>query len=186
MIDPVTGIDDGDETPETAPAPDYQASLETARSNGYDWASIWNWIAQGTTTAADYGYTQGEIDTHLGFKDPSAFEDRARTSWTAHMAADPKAIDDLAKPEPKIDLTANPGLAGDYAQALLAGEVKGPQDFAERYAAQAIDAAHSAHGLDDADIDARLAAGWASATGLAAALPTREDLADATVAVGGD
>src|SRR5712691_882723 len=167
MIDPVTGIDDGDETPETAPAPDYQASLETARSNGYDWASIWNWIAQGTTTAADYGYTQGEIDTHLGLKDPSDFEERAKNSWANHMAADPKELDNLAGVEPKIDLTANPGLADDYAKALLAGEVKGPQDFAERYAAQAVGAAHDIHGRDDAGADARLAAGWASATGLA-------------------
>ncbi len=160
---------------------DYQSSLEAARSSGYSWNDIWSHLTGATAAAAQVGYTQPEIDQHLGFKDPAGFEAGAKASWATTMASDPAVLDDMAAG--KVDLTANPAVRSEYVDALKAGEVKGPLDFSERYGAAAVGAAHDVHGLDDADGDAHLAAASAAAAGLATALPTREDLADATVAL---
>jgi hypothetical protein len=180
MSDLVDPIDPGG-------APDYQSSLETARSAGYSWPEIQNHVAQGTLAAADVGYTQDEIDAHLGFAPPDRFELRARDSWAAQMAAEPTVLDALAPPNPSLDLSLNPNHRRAYADALLAGEVRSPRDFSLRYAAAALAAAHDVHELDASDPDAvaaRQRAAGLAADGLAPFLPDREDLTDATLSVG--
>src|SRR6202022_144886 len=127
--------------------PDYQSSLEAARSSGYSWSDIWSHLTGATAAADAAGYTQPEIDKHLGFQPPEAFEARALASWATTHAADPGVLDDMAAG--KVDLTGNPAMRTEYVDALKAGEVKGPVDFSERYAAAAVGAAHDVHNLDD-------------------------------------
>jgi hypothetical protein len=173
---------------EPPPAANYQGAIEDARGAGYQWSEIRGHIAQGTAAAADAGYNDAEIDAHLGFADPAGFERDARNGWAKQMAQNPELLTGLTAPEPKIDLSLSPDMASDYTRALLNGEVKGPQDFARRYAAAALNAAHELHGADATDPDvmaARRDAATEAATELAAGLPSREDLADATVALGG-
>src|SRR5579859_4151672 len=169
---------------ENLPQPDYQSSLETARSSGFSWSDIWNHLTSSTAAADQAGYTQDDIDQHLGFQPPDAFEARSLASWATTQAADPTTLDDMEAG--KVDLAANPAMRQEYIDALKAGEVKGPLDFAQRYAAAAVGAAHDVHGLDDEAGDAHLAAASAAAAGLAPSLPTREALADATVALDPD
>src|SRR5713226_8694802 len=95
-------------------ADDYQSSLEDARSAGHSWGDIWNWVAQGTAEADRQGYTQAEIDEHLGFKDPEGFEDSAKASWGKAMADNPKIVEGLASTDPKLDVYDNVDLRSDY------------------------------------------------------------------------
>jgi hypothetical protein len=173
MADPTTSSDEE--------LGDYQSLLERARSAGFSWGEIGNHVASSTAAAADAGYTQPEIDQHLGFVDPAGFESSAKASWATAMADDPALIDGLA--DGKINLAENPNVTAEYVKALQEGSVRGPLDFAERYGAAAVGAAHDVHGLDDEDGDKHLAAASAAAQGLAGNLPTREDLADATLAI---
>lgn len=166
----------------------YQDSLEDARTAGYPWSEIRGHIAQGTAAAADVGYNDAEIDAHLGFAEPAGFERDARNGWAKQMAQNPELLTGLTDPDPKVDLSLSSDMAADYTQALLDGEVKGPQDFARRYAAAALNAAHELHGADGSEPEvmaARRGAATVAAAELAAKLPSREDLADATVALGG-
>lgn len=166
----------------------YQDGLERAREYGYQWAAIQDHFAQSTLAALDYGYTAEEIDRHLGFNDPSDFEDRTRESWARQFARDPELLTGLSAPDPKLDLTMNPDVRRDYVDALLGDNVKGPQDFALRYGAAALNAAHELHGVDASDPGAmRLRRQVvANAAGeMIARLPRREDLADATVSLAG-
>src|SRR5690242_13065874 len=146
---------------------DYQGSLELARAAGYSWGDIHNHINRATAEADGEGYTQDEIDAHLGFQSPADFEARAIASWAPTMADDPTIVDGLEAGAPKLDLGANTNLRSEYVDALKAGEVRGPLDFAERYGAAAVGAAHDVHGLDDAAGDAHLAAASFAAAGLA-------------------
>src|ERR1700676_2524396 len=123
--------------------PDYQASLEAARSSGYSWSDIANHLFSATTAADQAGYTQSEIDKHLGFVDPAGFEAGAKASWATAMASDPAVLDNMAAG--KVDLTANPNVRSEYVDALKAGEVKGPLDFSERYGAAAVGAVNDVH-----------------------------------------
>src|ERR1700680_5138820 len=88
--------------------PDYQASLEKARGSGWDWGSIWAHITGATSAAADAGYTQPEIDQHLGFTDPAPFENAAKGSWASAMATDPGLVTDMANGN--VNLAANPNV----------------------------------------------------------------------------
>ncbi len=167
--------------PEPDEQPDYQSSLEKARGAGFQWSDIWSHLFSSTAEADKAGYTQPEIDQHLGFADPAGAEARMKASWATTIASDPAVLDDMA--DGKVDLATNPDMRTAYTEALKNGEVKGPQDFAERYGASAVAAAHEVHGLDDQDGSTHLAAASAAAGELAPTLPTREDLADATVAL---
>ncbi len=172
---------------DTFPVPDYQGSLEESRAAGYSWPEIQNHVSAGTLAAADAGYSQGEIDQHLGFADPTLFSMKAEHSWAAQMAADPKVLDGIAASEPSLDLSDNPEHRRAYADALLNGEVKGPRDFALRYAGAALTAAHDMHDLDAGDPDAvraRQDVGGQAANALTPYLPNREDLVDATLSLG--
>src|SRR5690242_12835028 len=54
----------------------YQADRETeARLAGYDWGEINAHVAQSTQVAHEAGYSQPEIDRHLGFTDPQVTSD---------------------------------------------------------------------------------------------------------------
>jgi len=200
-VDPLAGRTFGEEVPlpasntsgEEVSIPGYRPSgfqdgLENARQYGYAWSAIHDHLAQSTLAAMDYGYSENEIDRHLGFNDPSDFEGRTRDSWAKQFASDPDLLTELSAPGPKLDLTMNPSLRQDYADALLKGDVKGPRDFAERYAAAALNAAHELHGLDASDNEVltnRRAMAAEQARRLALMLPNREDLADGAVALSG-
>src|SRR5229473_3073257 len=151
----MAGPDDPSLTLETGDD-DYQTKLETARTAGWSWGDIFGHIGAATLTAANAGYSQREIDDHLGFADPAGFEYRAASSWAQWRAANPD--------KPPV-ASENPATRSDYAEALKAHEVKGPVDFMERYT-------DAAPGVDFEDAQA-----------LERTLPTREDLADATVAL---
>lgn len=170
-----------------APEPEPQAPSDPfaeARAAGYGWGDIFDHVAKATDTALQQGYTQDEVDRHLGYRDPADFKDRARAGWASAIANEPQILDNLGGSQPQLDLTRSPTLASDYAQALLNREVKGPQDFAEHYAAAALDAAHDS--LDDSDLNsvrARQAAGAQAADALSASLPSNSDLTDAALSL---
>lgn len=159
-----------------------------ARASGYSWGDIFDHISQSTDAALQQGYTQDEVDRHLGYQDPADFKARSTNGWAATMANDPKILDGLASLQPELDLTQSPSLLSDYSRAILNREVKGPQDFAEHYAAAALEAAHDIHGLDDSNLDdvhARQAAGAMAADQVAAQLPANRDLTDAALSLWG-
>jgi hypothetical protein len=161
-------------------APDIDPEVE-ARRAGYSWPEINAHIADSTAKALSVGYTPAEIDQHLGRPDPTAFQDRARATWAGAQAADPKLLD-------TADLTASPTFRSDYATALLNGEVRGPQDFADNYAVASLEAAHDIHGVDDSSMQgvrAKQSQAAAAADAASPQLPTREDLIDASVSLTG-
>ncbi len=155
-----------------------------ARRAGYSWPEINDHIATSTATALDAGYSLNEISRFLGRQDPTAFEDRSRAQWTGAMAADPTMLADISRGD--LSLDAIPSMRSDYAAALLNDEVRGPLDFAYRYAAAALDVAHSDLGVDDSNaqvVRQKQAQAAGAAEAAAAGLPTREDLVDATLAL---
>jgi hypothetical protein len=73
---------------------------------------------------------------------------------------------------------------GAYADALRAGEVQSPSDYAERYSGALLGATNDATPpADDDETAARAAAVTGLASGLAAKLPNQEDLIDHAIAV---
>lgn len=160
--------------------------IEQARANGYSWDEIGDHVAGSTAEAMAEGYTQGEVDQHLGYTDPSGFEQRSREQWTDRLAQNPDLLAKLSGPAPQLSLI-HEDTADHYAQALANREVKGPQDFSDRYAAAALSAAHDTLGLDASDPNTasiRQQAGASAATELAAQLPADRDFTDASLSVG--
>lgn len=160
--------------------------IEQARAAGYSWDEIGDHVAASTDAAMAEGYTQADVDQHLGYADPSEFEQRSRQQWAAHMASNPDVLDKLSGPDPQLSLIHD-DTASHYAQALANREVKGPQDFSDRYAAAALSAAHDVMGLDASDpntVRIRQQAGAAAATELTSQLPADRDFTDASLSVG--
>lgn len=139
-----------------------------ARQAGYSWDDIDEHIAGASEQAVNEGYTPEEIRSYLGGSDPAPFDNRVTQQWRHQLATDP-ALD-------VSDLAANPTMRSDYASALRQGQVSGPRDFADRYAAAMLGASGSsevggaAHAADD----------------LEAQLPAKRDFTDAAIALGGD
>lgn len=167
--------------PEAAPVDPETA----ARHAGWSWGDIGSYIADATSTALGLGYTPGEVDKHLGRPDPKGQEDHAQATWSGAFAEDPSVLN-MVMPGGNLDLTANPNFRSDYAAALLNGEVRGPQDFADGQAAAALSAAHDLHGVDDTNMqdvrEKQAQAGLAAGTA-ADDLPTKEDLTDAALSL---
>lgn len=173
------------DTPEVEPQAPSDPYAE-ARAAGYGWGEIFDHVATASDEALRQGYSQDEIDQHLGFRDPKEFLERAKSGWASTIAGQPQILDGLSGAQPELDLTQSPTLASDYARAILNKEVKGPQDFADHYAAAALDAAHNIWGLDDSNLDAvraRQFAGAAAADALAPTLPANTDLTDAALSL---
>ena len=169
------GWRNGYNPPEPVP---YLDTLAEARSAGHSWEEIHNFQGQQHGAAYAAGYTQEEIDAHLGYQDQQPFERRAETSWNFAVPEDERFLSGLTAPEPRVDLSLSPSFRDDYAQALLDQEVRDPRDFAYAYAGAALRAADA----DFADVRLRAAAGF-GAEEAARGLPTPEELTDAAVAV---
>ncbi len=192
----MTDFEAGDAATDTAPPQDFEPSpdqdmsaggaMAQARAAGHSWDQINTHIAGASQEAANAGYSQDEIDQHLGYRDPSSMQDRLRAQWTAHMTGNPDVLKDFAAPEPKLDLTANPTWRSDYSRALLAGEVKGPRDFSDQYAAAALDTAHDTLGLDRGNTGAykaRVDAAAGASDAMLPQLPSHRDLIDSAISL---
>ncbi|HEX3885325.1 MAG TPA: hypothetical protein VHW66_21900 [Stellaceae bacterium] len=131
---------------DTSPPPVYGTGLSQpavydqlaqARSAGYGWDEVDGHIAHSRQDAADAGYSDPEVDNFLGYDTSDAALNRFTTGWRHAFAADPTLTANIAdQPAPNAPSPvslAHPDMMADYSRALLAGEVKGPQDFAEKY-----------------------------------------------------
>jgi hypothetical protein len=112
--------------PQTIPV---QVQIATARANGYSWDEINQHMAAQQQQALDVGYTPAEIDQHLGYQDPQALQDRlAATAQRANAIG-------AVGPEADVEITdpAHVQTRQAYADAMVTGETKGPQDFSASY-----------------------------------------------------
>ena len=149
-----------------------------ARLEGYTWPEIDGHIAQARKTADAFGYTQQQVDDHLGYRDPSPLQDKLALDATARMQDHEPgdnpietASGDLFK-QTKDGLVANPvtsAVRQDYADALNDGQVKSQQDFAQA----AADAVAQAAGIDASQ----------AVRPLAAQLPDPRDATDYAIGV---
>lgn len=93
------------------------------RLAGYSWDDINDHVDQATNTALAAGYTQPEIDAHLGYGDPSALAG---------------AIQGILPEEPptvgKEPAPLDQRVSELYATGMRDGQLKGPRDFASMYA----------------------------------------------------
>ena len=149
-----------------------------ARLEGYTWPEIDGHIAQARQTADAFGYSQQQVDDHLGYRDPSPLIGKlaldATTRMQDHQPGDnpvETASGDLFK-QTKDGLVANPvtpAVRQDYADALNDGQVKSQQDFAQA----ATDAVSQAAGVDASQ----------AVRPLAAQLPDPRDATDYAIGV---
>ncbi len=141
-IDPMTGEAEG--TVEPAPAeggsyssPPVYDRMAQARAAGYSWQDIDGHLADRRAAAVAAGYDDSDVDQFLGYNLSQAAADRFTANWTASLAANPEQAKGAAQPtspdQPSPVSLDHPDMMADYARALLAGDVKGPQDFADKY-----------------------------------------------------
>src|SRR5271165_1651495 len=71
LEDPEFAAPQQPDLPPVIPAHD---AMTEARLNGYGWDDILGWIGDATQTALGAGYTQPEIDAHLGYSDPAPLQ----------------------------------------------------------------------------------------------------------------
>ncbi len=147
-------------------APVAQDAMTEARLQGHPWGDIMGWLGDASNAAAGEGYQQHEVDQFLGYKDPTAL--RAGLALTANdeqrePLPEPPLLEtglpDLSKPTEIPE-----GVPQSYADAMAAGEVKGPADYAQHYA-------DMTGGSPNA------------AAALASQLPTFEDATDHAIAI---
>lgn len=155
-----------------------------ARSAGYDWSDINDHVAQASDAAQQAGYEPIDIDQYLGFKDPWEFAQRATGTWASNFAMNPDLLAQLQNPQQPFDMTQDPNLARNYADAMKAGEVKNPQDFADRYAAAAVEQTGLQEGETPKDLyKRRLQAAASGSAQLGQLLPSRSDTTDAALSL---
>lgn len=168
-----------DDAPSFDTPPAALDQLTQARADGHEWGDINSHLAQGSLDAHNEGYTQQEIDTHLGYN-TGDFHPAMKQLATARLSDDPDVLNDIHSGSP-FEL---PAMREDYAAALMNGTAKGPNDYASGVAAATLDAAHNALGLDDSDpamTRRRAAMAQDAADGLAETLPRPGDLVDAAL-----
>lgn len=146
--------------------PTAQDAMTEARLQGHSWGDIMGYLGDAANAAAEQGYQPHEVDQFLGYKDPTALRAGLR------LAASDENREPL--PEPPLLETGLPdlskpaeipeGVPQSYADAMAAGEVRGPQDYARHYA-------DMTGGSPDA------------AAALAAQLPSFEDATDHAIAI---
>lgn len=152
--------------------------LTRARMAGYSWPEIRDHIAAATAAAISFGYTEPEIDAHLGYK-PAPTSDY-RNSWVGALALDPMLGASIADGD--LDLTANPKFRSDYARAVYDNSTRGPADFARDYASAALEV--GATGGESLDVAAGLrAAASFEADAASHLLPPPTDFTDAALAL---
>lgn len=105
---------------------------------GRDWLEIVGHLAHSRQDALAAGSTENEFDHSLGYDTSDAALNRFTTGWRQAFAIDPtlaaKAADQPASPNAPSPVDLNhPDMMADYSRALLSGDVKGPQDFANKY-----------------------------------------------------
>lgn len=133
-------------TPEVASIQDSTSPLDKptdARLAGYGWPEIDGHLADARQTAEQFGYSPAEVNAHLGYADPDALSHDLQSSARMATAAADEGTHPLeaasggiltpsSNPDFPVkvdDLTADQRT--DYANALLTGTTKGPQDFAQ-------------------------------------------------------
>lgn len=152
--------------------------MAAARMVGHDWPAVTGYIAGATSAATQAGYSQDQLDRYLGYQDPGKAQQRFDTGWRDQLAKDPGLVTDLHKENGALDaLGRHPGVRDDYADALLSGEVKGPQDFAQMYG-QALTTAGGFEGNPTAQANISQ-----SADALAQKLPTVQELTDTAIGI---
>ena len=169
-IDPI----DPEIAPDATEGPAPTDPQEAARSAGYSWSDIFSYIGKATQAAMSLGYSQDQVDQHLG-ADPAKADQDAKDTWTGHMAENPDLLDDAKNAQ--LDLSLSPTFRQDYADALTNRTVLGPADFSYRYAAGALSAAQDNFGMptDDAQtLQTQQRALAVGAEGAMAGLPTNE------------
>lgn len=72
-------------TPQLRPTTAVQRGSARARLAGHSWADIGAHIANKRQQAKAYGYSDQEIDHHLGFRDPKPAEDKMRNRALANL-----------------------------------------------------------------------------------------------------
>lgn len=157
----------------------------TARANGYSWGEIDNHIASRSAEAAQAGYTQDQIDEHLGYQPPSGMLERARRNFANTMASSNATLDGLSSEDPEL-LLGGATTQSDYANAIANNEIKGPQDFSDHYAAEALNSAAQSLSspLSDQQTQSWLKAGASAADDLAQTLPSPRDFTDSALSIG--
>lgn len=101
-----------DEAAAYAPPPslEHHEDLTTARLAGYSWPEIDGDLQQRTATAYRAGYTQQEIDAHLGYIEPQGLQTDLDRYWQQQVAADPTLVTGLVG-APRSALTPLDGLS---------------------------------------------------------------------------
>jgi hypothetical protein len=151
-----------------------------ARSQGHSWDDIDQYVGTTSQAAMDEGYSDDEIRDYLGYSSPQPFEDHAQTSWSQSLAGDPDLQQAMLIDATMPDLTRNPGWRSTYANAIDQNHVTGPQDFADRYAAAAINAAGGVN-LDQDTRQRLTASAGDAADAMVPALPSPRDFTDAAL-----
>lgn len=148
-----------------------------ARAAGHSWDDIDGFVQDRTQAALNAGYTQDDVDQYLGRGDPTEFDIRSQGAWTGHFAENPDQKEHLTADEPR--LISLPSLRSSYATAMQLGEVKGPQDFADRSAVSMVDAAD----LPPEAKDKALRNASQTAIQVAQGLPPERDFTDAALSL---
>jgi hypothetical protein len=117
--------------------------MASARLNGYNWPEIDGHINQVRTIANQFGYSQDEVDAHLGYKPglSNRLADgimqnlaNAEPTDTTLKTASGGFINPTSNPEKPYDVgPIPPDVRHDYATAVIQGDAKGPHDFATAY-----------------------------------------------------
>lgn len=159
--------------------------MADARLNGYDWATIDQHLANFRNNAAQAGYTDHEVDQHLGYQDPKITTDLLAQVARGNVADNQNdhpltaASGGVYDPGNKTGLvpggTLDATTRGLYSHGLLNGSVKGPNDFTEAFGQASVDA--------NDDPTAASTTGVAAPT-VAAQLPTNKDLTDYAIGLG--
>ena len=124
--------------------------MADARLNGYDWATIDQHLANFRNNAAQAGYTDHEVDQHLGYQDPKITTDLLAQVARGNVADNQNdhpltaASGGVYDPGNKTGLvpggTLDATTRGLYSHGLLNGSVKGPNDFTEAFGQASVDA----------------------------------------------
>lgn len=162
------------------PVPDVIAKSTAARLAGHDWPDINGYVANKTVEAAAQGYTQAEVDQHLGYPPPQVLTGNFKSMMTDHAeeAQDTSlpgvtggVITPTDNPEKPVNVGPLPEAARlAYSDAISSGATKGPNDFATSFTATAMDTS--------GDTKAP-----AAAPEIAAQLPNPQDVTDYAIAI---
>ena len=172
-------------TYDTPPIIPLHDNVADARVSGYSWEDIQGHLDAATNQALAAGYSQREIDDFHGYQSPTVLQDAlsARAQSAIANAGDTTdhpaitASHGLLRSPDATDINPAPDtVRRQYANALINGEAKGPDDFARAHA--------DATARTVASVGADLPPGYVDsvAPALASQLPKNEDVTDAAIA----